>query len=72
MNCATTNIRFAMAMGRSYSLIMLMLLPALNVSAAAAVVGGPVTNPTNGHVYYLLSENFWADCERAATSLAGC
>lgn len=39
--------------------------------ANAAVIHGPVTNPANGHLYYLLSQQSWADSENEAVSLGG-
>jgi hypothetical protein len=39
--------------------------------AWAAVVGGPVTNPSNGHRYYLLAPTTWKASEEEAVSLGG-
>jgi PKD repeat protein len=39
--------------------------------ASAAVLHGPVANPVNGHVYYLLTQQNWADSESEAVSLGG-
>jgi hypothetical protein len=41
------------------------------LSIQAAVVGGPVTNAANGHVYYLLSQNNWTASQAEAVSLGG-
>jgi hypothetical protein len=35
------------------------------------VLTGPVTNPANGHSYYLLSANYWTNAEAQAISLGG-
>jgi hypothetical protein len=37
----------------------------------AAVIGGPIANPANGHLYYLLGTATWADAEAEAVSLGG-
>jgi hypothetical protein len=39
--------------------------------ASAAVILGPVTNPANGHNYYLLSQSSWTAAEAEATTLGG-
>lgn len=40
-------------------------------SASAEVLSGPVTNPANGHTYYLLSRQPWTSAEVEAVSLGG-
>ena len=40
-------------------------------SLSAAVISGPITSPTTGHHYYLLSENTWTASEQEAQSLGG-
>lgn len=40
-------------------------------SSEAAVIGGPIVNPANGHRYYLLSEQSWNNSEAEAVSLGG-
>lgn len=37
----------------------------------ADIIAGPITNPTNGHDYYLLSPNTWTASEAEAESLDG-
>ena len=37
----------------------------------AAIVQGPVVNPNNGHLYYLLSRNTWTASEAEAVRLGG-
>lgn len=48
-----------------------LLLVLLGHSTYAAVISGPITNPANGHVYYLLSQNTWTESEAEATGLGG-
>jgi len=47
------------------------LIVALCASARAAILAGPLTNPGNGHTYYLLSRNNWSNAESEALSLGG-
>lgn len=35
------------------------------------VIAGPITNPANGHAYFLLSESTWPAAEQKAQSLGG-
>lgn len=37
----------------------------------ASIIAGPITNPSNGHEYYLLSQGRWTDAEAEANSLGG-
>lgn len=41
------------------------------VRARAAVIAGPISNPANGHDYYLLSANSWTASEAEAERLGG-
>jgi hypothetical protein len=41
------------------------------VETGPAVLGGPMTNLANGHIYYLLSQNTWSNAEAEAVSLGG-
>src|SRR5438046_3130392 len=43
----------------------------LCLSAKAAIIAGPVTNPSNGHTYYLLSSSTWTTAEAEAINLGG-
>jgi hypothetical protein len=36
-----------------------------------SVIGGPLTNPANGHQYYLLGQSTWVEAEAAAQGLNG-
>ena len=40
-------------------------------SATAAVLGGPITNPANGHIYLLLTADTWTGSEAEAVVLGG-
>jgi hypothetical protein len=42
-----------------------------NDHARAAVIAGPISNPANGHDYYLLSANTWTASEAEAENLGG-
>ena len=44
---------------------------AASLSSRADIIAGPITNPTNGHVYYLLSPNSWSAAEAEAEDLGG-
>jgi Lectin C-type domain len=44
---------------------------ALSWSANAAIITGPITNPANGHEYYLLSANSWTASEAEAERIGG-
>src|ERR1700704_2157320 len=43
----------------------------LTLHAGAAIIGGPITNPKNGHEYYLLSPNSWTASESEAEDMGG-
>ena len=43
----------------------------VGLSARAGIIDGPVTNPANGHTYYLLSPGTWSKAEAEAVSLGG-
>ena len=53
------------------NLIKLLALSAVAFEANASIVIGPVLNPANGHVYYLLSQNNWTGSEAEAVTLGG-
>jgi hypothetical protein len=50
------------------ALTLLVISPA---AWAASVLTGPVVNPSNGHTYYLLSQDTWTASEAEAQSLGG-
>ncbi len=57
-------------MSRSVMRFLLFVL-AVPSSLLAATLEGPLTNPANGHQYYLLKEASWTDSEKEAVSLGG-
>ena len=50
--------------------LTLLLLETLSL-ARAGILTGPVTNPANGHIYFLLSSNTWTGSEAEAVGLGG-
>ena len=40
-------------------------------TAEASILAGPITNPANGHQYYLLTQNTWAASQAEAIGLGG-
>jgi len=48
-----------------------IMLFAAAFNTRAAIIAGPITNPANGHDYYLLSPNTWTLSEAEAESLDG-
>jgi hypothetical protein len=48
-----------------------IILFAVAFHARADILAGPITNPANGHDYYLLSPNNWTMSEAEAESLGG-
>ncbi len=73
----TSNDRMGKLMTRRHSNVIWALLAGLvtictlTVPCLAEVIGDPITNPMNGHLYYLLSENTWTAAEAEAVSLGG-
>src|SRR5437867_7893500 len=51
--------------------ILALVVAGLVPSARAGILVGPVVNPANGHIYYLLSQNSWSNAEAEAISLGG-
>src|SRR5271167_4592462 len=43
----------------------------VSFQSRADVIAGPITNPANGHDYYLLSPNTWIMSEAEAESIGG-
>jgi hypothetical protein len=48
-----------------------IMLFAVTFRAGADIVAGPITNPANGHDYYLLTPNTWTASEAEAENLGG-
>jgi hypothetical protein len=53
----------------------LLAIAALSFATAASgaigVLSGPVVNPANGHLYYLLDNSKWTDAEAQAVAMGG-
>ena len=49
----------------------LLSLTGAGLSAQVKVIAGPVTNPANGHTYYLLSPSTWTKAEAEAIRFGG-
>jgi Lectin C-type domain len=47
------------------------LLAFIPLAAKADVIAGPITNPANGHVYYLLDSSSWTAAEAEAVRMGG-
>ena len=63
-----------MRSNRTQSVLLLaMLTGALSSvpSAKAGLIAGPISNPANGHEYFLLTESPWQDAEAQAVALGG-
>jgi hypothetical protein len=48
-----------------------LLAAAAATPAAAQVLTGPITNPANGHDYFLLEQDTWTNSEAEAVALGG-
>jgi hypothetical protein len=51
----------------SFALLLFAVIP----RAGAEIIAGPMTNPANGHEYYLLAPGNWTAAEREAENLGG-
>lgn len=49
----------------------LILAAALPAISSASIIEGPIVNPENGHLYYLLSQDSWTDSEAQAEAMGG-
>jgi hypothetical protein len=58
-------------MASKMKIIFILLITGLGLPAHAGVLAGPVVNPANAHIYYLLSQSSWSDAEAEAVSLGG-
>jgi hypothetical protein len=52
-------------------MLIAIVVVAFDFSVRGGILGGPMVNPGNGHVYYLLSQNTWSNAEAEAVSLGG-
>jgi len=50
---------------------IIAFLPAMAATCLAGILAGPITNPMNGHIYYLLSQNTWTESQVDAVQLGG-
>ena len=57
-------------MKTTISLVTAALLLAV-LPTRAGIIAGPITNPANGHDYYLLTPNSWSASEAEAENLGG-
>jgi hypothetical protein len=48
-----------------------LIIAVASFRASASVIVGPISNPANGHDYYLLAPNSWTASEAEAESLGG-
>lgn len=51
--------------------VVLISLVACAPSIQAGIMTGPIVNPSNGHTYYLLTQNNWSNSEAEDVSLGG-
>jgi len=56
---------------RRFNLALLFVIASFVSVAHAAVLTGPVLNPSNGHQYYLLTQNTWTASQAEAVLLGG-
>jgi|ERR1035437_209067 hypothetical protein len=48
-----------------------VILACATLCSRAAILAGPITNPANGHTYYLLTQSHWVHAEEEAKSMGG-
>lgn len=51
--------------------IVFLAIAGMALAAQGGILTGPVTNPENGHTYYLLSSSTWTKAEAEAINLGG-
>lgn len=56
---------------KTLKLLVALILLHTPLLACADVLAGPITNPANGHIYYLLTQNHWVHSEQEAKSMGG-
>ena len=56
---------------KTLKLLVALILLYPPVLARAEVLAGPITNPANGHIYYLLAKTNWVWSEQQAKSMGG-
>lgn len=55
----------------AHALRVLLVFLGSAMSLPAGIIDGPLTNPANGHWYYLLEEDTWQNSESQAVELGG-
>ena len=50
---------------------IIVLLSGIASCLYAGILAGPITNPSNGHIYYLLTATNWNNAEKEAVALGG-
>lgn len=58
-------------MRRTIGLLAECILMSSTLSSDAGILTGPIINPANGHLYYLLDQSNWTDAQAQATVLGG-
>lgn len=58
-------------MKNRFDFILFLIVVLAGSTSKAAVLAGPVFNPSNGNSYYLLEEASWTDSQTEAVSLGG-
>jgi hypothetical protein len=53
------------------TIAMTLILACAVLCSRAAILAGPITNPANGHTYYLLTQSHWVHAEEEAKSIGG-
>lgn len=55
----------------AFLFVIVFLTVSADVKALPLVITGPITNPSNGHTYYLLDISTWTNAELKARELGG-
>lgn len=63
---SNTNMKTIITVCGAVITLFVTILPAI-----AGIIAGPITNPANGHDYYLLTSNTWSASEVEAETLGG-
>lgn len=56
---------------KTYTSLVAVVTVTAYQSAQADVLAGPIANPSNGHTYYMLTQDTWTASEAQAISLGG-
>ena len=63
MRCALVRMAWAVCVTSVPALVW--------TEASGGLISGPITSPTNGHEYFLLTQSSWQDAQAEAVSLGG-